>query len=184
MTALDEARAVLGAGLTEDAGPNTDHAGVITEMLREVGAGPGEPWCAAFATRCFRVAGGAAPAFASASSQGIRRWFEDHGLLNHDAQALLKWRGALFGWTDADGAHGHIGLVSGRLTAADPNESAFAGSRVIGIETIEGNASSGGGERPIEGVFSHRRTVPESCGHALWFCNTSDLPGGAWWAAN
>lgn len=44
-------RALAHYGLTESA-PNEDQAGFIRAWLRGVGAQPGDPWCAAFASAC------------------------------------------------------------------------------------------------------------------------------------
>lgn len=111
----------------------------------------------------------AKPAFCSPSSQEIRRYFENRGLLSRDPQDLLHWKGALGGWTDDDGVHGHIFFIAGRLTE---------NGIITAIRTVEGNADF----TPDNAVASEvRRTPVTREGHRLWFLNCSFEPGGQWW---
>jgi hypothetical protein len=167
--ALDIALRFAADGLRESP-PGSNRGPVIADMLRSVGAAAGQPWCAAFVSWCFQAASGEAAPFRSASSQAIRRWFESKGMLSRDPSAMLGWRGALFGWTNADRIHGHIGLVRARLVE---------GGRIVAIGTVEGNTSAKG-SRNGDGVYALRRPV---LSRRFWFLNCGELPGGAWWAA-
>lgn len=173
-------------GLQEDAGPNLDHAGVITAMLASVGVGPGNSWCAAFVSQCFRDAGAQGFPF-SGGSQAIRLAFEDKGLMTHDPQELLNWGGAIGGWTDvADSAHGHVFCVVERFTDKS--------GAIVGIGTIEGNTGPDGGANG-DGCYRKRRELKGDGlfypvdpsgnvigpGHELWFCNPSIYRGGVIW---
>jgi hypothetical protein len=135
----------------------------------------GSSWCAAFASYCFHKTYADDPHLSgklfpySGGSQAILHSFRFAGLVSDDPQDLLKWRGALFVWTDPDGVHGHIGFITGRLTDD--------GGKVVAVETIEGNAGPGSG-----GVVALRRIVPVTQeGHRMHFLDTSSFMGGAWW---
>lgn len=166
MTALSVAQSYLG---TKEKGHNR---GLLADNCNEyTGAAMGSPWCAGFLSLCFcRAAGplhGLCPK--SASSLGIRNWFEARQLLSWDPQDMANWKGAVAGWTNDDG-HGHVFFVAKRLT--NPS------GKIVAIETVEGNSGPDGG-RDGDGVYAHRRIVPVTAeGHKLWFCNTSHLPGG------
>jgi hypothetical protein len=140
-------------------------------MLLTAGASVGQPWCAAFACWCFHHASGKTPDFNSASSQTIRRWFEERGWLSFDPQDLLRWKGALFGWTNPDRAHGHIGFVRKRFTKL---------GRVVSIGTLEGNTNSRL-ERNGDGAYALHRSIAAMDDKPLWFLNTTELEGGRWW---
>lgn len=144
---------------------------LIDQMLKSAGVGVGNPWCAAFVSWCFLQATGEKPPFNSASSQAIMRWFKKQGRFSTDPQDLLEWKGALFGWTNRDRIHGHIGLIRARFTAE---------GRVVAIGTLEGNTNDGG-SRNGDGAYSLRRGVPVDGSHRLWFLNTTGLPGGDFW---
>jgi hypothetical protein len=147
----------------------------IDEINRFVGNKLGAPYCAAGVSRDFDLAG--CENFpSSGSSQAIMRWFKKNGWLFTDPQHLLKCKGALFGWTNADGAHGHIGFVKGRLTVKLTKKPV-----VVGIQTVEYNTSLSTGDRDGEGCFELQRATPKDRGHTLWFCDTSHLVGGVSW---
>ena len=171
MTALESAMVDVTAGLRETGGKNRSPR--IDAINRNVGNPLGSPYCAAGVSDAFRRAGAGRTDFPfSGSSQAIKRWFESHGLLSHDAQDLKHWRGALAGWTDADGAHGHIFLVGQRFTDDS--------GHITSIGTAEYNTGPDGG-RDGDGAYSKHRIVPIDRGHKLWFLNCSNIPGGAWW---
>lgn len=175
MTAIDIAKRIVATNPRE-IGRNTDNGGIIDRVQRELGLSPGNPWCAAFVSHCFREAGAGSAFPYSASSQYIKKWFEDRGLLSRDPQDLLKWTGAIAGWTNQpDTSHGHIFLVAGRGTTT------LGGvQRVINIKSFEGNTNSQGG-RDGDGAYARIRQVPVDNDHRLWFCNTGSIPGGQWW---
>lgn len=144
---------------------------------------PGPPYCAIGVSAMFLLCG--EPSIRTASSQAIRRQFAKKGLLSSNPDDLLQWEGALFGWTNADRARGHVGLVLGRLTDK---------GRVVGIRTMEFNTDLGG-DRDGDGAYKLVRRlrpdgwlVEDAAGELrgpakdLWFCNTSGLRGGAYWA--
>lgn len=160
----------VGATDGHDAGP------IIDEFLAYCGLGPGNAWCAATQSYCGHKAmhdAGVNPAdpwFKTASSQQMKRLAEAKGKFFTDPQHLLNCKGAIAGWTDPDGAHGHIMLVIGRLTDAH--------GKVVAIKTIEGNSDT----RPHNEIASIVRDCPVTqTGHALWFIDISDVPGCAYW---
>lgn len=176
MSAVLWAKHFANEHVHEEGGNN--HGKLVEVFLRFVGARPGDPWCAAFVSYCFHkaaVEGEKGATFPySASSQAIKRYAEQHDLLSHDPQDLMKWKGAVAGWTDADGAHGHVFFVSERLT----NDHKM----ILAIRTVEGNTSPQDGARDGQGVYSIERKVPVAYpGHRLWFVNTSGFAGGSWW---
>lgn len=164
----------------------------IDLMLSEVGAPLGSPYCAAGVSHCFRGVSGEPgerfPIF-TASSQAMRRAFEARERLFRDPNLLLRVRGALFGWTNADRVHGHVGIVFGRLTIN------VGGKTIVkGIQTLEYNTGLRG-DRDGEGAFALIRRlggdglwyVEDSRGRLvgrprrLWFLNTTGISGGSWW---
>ena len=172
-SALDWAIADAADGVRESEGPNRSPR--IDEINRFIGSPLGSPYCAAGVSWCFHKAGAAAfPA--SASARRIHDWFAERGLASCRVGDMLRWRGALFGWTRPDG-HGHIGFVRRRLTNA-------AGS-VVAIGTVEYNAEppasrGNSSEGPdVGGVWERERPVEE--GGAMWFLRCDQFPGGAWW---
>ncbi|HRK22046.1 MAG TPA: CHAP domain-containing protein [Fimbriimonadaceae bacterium] len=169
-TAIEIAQQIVDANLREHP-PGSNRGPLIDRMLRSAGVEPGNPWCAAFVSWCFRQATGAKPAFNSAGSLTIRNWFNKEGRFSIDPQDLLGWRGALFGWTNPDCIHGHIGLVRARFTAE---------GKVVAIGTLEGNTNPGG-SRNGDGAYALRRGVPIDGENRLWFLNTTGLPGGDGW---
>lgn len=169
-SALDIAHRIVRSDLRENP-PGSNRGPLIDEMLLFVGVRPGQPWCAAFVSWCFRQASGKAPGFSSASSQAIRRWFEKREWLSFDPQELLRWNGALFGWTNPDRIHGHIGLVKRRFTR---------NGRVVSIGTLEGNTNLRQ-ERNGDGAYALHRSIAAMDDKPLWFLNTSEIEGGKWW---
>lgn len=139
----------------------------IDALNRFVGNPIGSPYCAAGVSWCFHAAGAMDFPF-SGSSQAIKSWFEHRGLLSFQADSMLAWHGALFGWSNGDGL-GHIGFVAERLTSDE---------HVVSFKTVEYNTSLAG-SRDGQGVFSLTRHVAEA--HQLWFLDTSDFEGGRWW---
>lgn len=88
-------------GLEEDPpGSNTDPAGTIRDWLGNVGAHPGDPWCAAFASHCLGTV-------RIASAQALGR---------HFPATLDPWPGDVLWYpTDATGhGHGHVEIVTGK----------------------------------------------------------------------
>lgn len=159
--------------LTERETDGANRSPFIDHINAEVGVAMGSSWCSSFVSWGFREAnGGKRAPWESGSSQAIKRWFESQGLLSHNVQDLASWEGAMFGWTDDnDAAHGHIGLVLARYTD---------GNGIIQIGSCEGN-TSGGGSSNGDGVYQHRRAVPISNGHSLYFMNIGAQPGCSYW---
>lgn len=157
--------------LREEGGKNRGPK--IDLMNLEVGLQFGSPYCAAAVSHCFRRCWISGQRFPYAGgSQFLRKWFAERNLFSTDAQALLGWRGALFGWTNSGGKHGHIGFVARRLTDGS--------GRVVAIQTAEYNTSPAG-SRDGDGAYSLRRMAPIDGGYRLWFLNTSSICGGRWW---
>lgn len=179
-SALDFMQQLVDANVHETGGKNRGPE--IDAINREMGLPLGSPYCAATVSHCFREVQKATPMstvkparkFAySGSSQAIRRAFEGMAWRSWDPQDLLKWRGALGGWTDeGDPAHGHIFFIKGRLVDKD--------GQVIGVSTLEANTSPHTQGRDGEGVFQLRR-IFDGQRHKLWFLDTSEILGGAWW---
>ena len=176
MNALQWAEAFLRQHVTESAGENR---GPVVDAIEQYAELPlGSPWCAAFVWYCFHKAeldrveesGERGESFpGSGGSQSLLAHFEQLGLVSRDPQDLLNWKGALGGWTDPGGAHGHVFFIKGRLTDED--------GKVVKIATIEGNAGPGRG-----GVVALVRDVPTTAeGHDVWFLNVSEFVGGSWW---
>lgn len=69
-------------GILEEGGANRGPE--IDEWLKEAGCPPGLPWCAAFVSKCFRLAGAAVPPLGNgtgpASCDEWVRWAKAHGL--------------------------------------------------------------------------------------------------------
>lgn len=167
MTALDYALKDVAAPLRETGGDNRSDR--IDALNRFVGNPLGAPYCAAGVSWCFHAAGASGFPY-SGGSQFIRAWFEQHGKLSWTPDDLLKWRGALFGWSNGDG-HGHIGFVAKRFQAQ---------SHVVSVGTAEYN-TNGSGDRDGEGAYALVRSM--SGPHRLWFLDVSEFQGGAWWPA-
>lgn len=190
-SAIATARYHVDNGLVRES-EGKNRSPVIDAMCRTFGAPLGSPYCALGVSWCFRnyrllVASDARPFPYTASSQYIKRIFGQQGLLSRDPDALMGWKGALGGWTNPDGAHGHVFFIEKRWQ--DEN------GHVIAIGTIEYN-TNGQGERDGEGAFRlmRRKSVKDGLwyvvdadgkragtGRALWFVDTSDIGGGAWW---
>lgn len=188
MTALDVAKSIIGSdvGYGEGVVLETDgrNRGPFIDKVNAYVAIPmGSPYCAASVSWCFRKSELAAPAseftelvrfVKSGSSQVLKAKAKARGKLFTDPQKLLDCKGALFGWTNADGAHGHIGFVGERLTDC---------GRVIAIGTWEFNTSPGTMQRDGEGGYHLKRNIAKvrETHPNLWFIDVSDTVGGRWW---
>lgn len=199
-SALDYARHFEQLPIQE--GPIKNRSREIDELGRLIGypaprdpKATGLPYCAIGVCACFLLyfqqhEGQGREFSRTASSQAIRRYFEAKGWLSRDAQALADWQGALFGWTNADGAHGHVGFVAGRLTDG--------AGRVVGVKTIEFNSDLSGDRDgdgcyalyrrkllsgPNKGLWQVENKQRKLVGPArqLWFCDVSKFKGGDWW---
>lgn len=190
-TVLDYAKADLRVGVIEKPPKSNKHP-IIDLSLKPFGL-KAQPWCAAIESRWFRLAAPMGHSGEncfpySASSQHIKREFAKDGLLSDDPNDLKEWGGAIFVWTNAgDPAHGHTGLVIGRLTDQEGN--------VVAILTIEGNTDKLG-DRLGDGLYQLKRVQctdglwrvedpaskkPVGKGQHLFFGNTTRLPGGDYW---
>jgi len=165
MTALDFALKDIAAPVRETGGNNRSPR--IDAINRFVGNPIGAPYCAAGVSWCLHAAGAEGFPF-SGGSQFIRGWFEERGRLSWDVDDLLKWRGALFGWSNGDG-HGHIGFVAKRFQEA---------GHVLTIGTAEYNTDKAG-SRDGEGAYALTRSLQGP--HRIWFLDVSAFTGGAWW---
>jgi len=171
-TAIEYAQNYVDKMLRES-GPNRGPE--INKMLKSARTPAGQPWCAAFVCYCFRLAIGNIPDFNSAGTVVIRNWFRRYQRYTCDPDAMVQWKGGLFGWTNEDGITGHIGFIRNRLTVSVDHK-----LEVVAIQTLEGNTNPGG-SRNGDGAYSLRRAVPVDGRHSLWFLNTSGLTGGDWW---
>ncbi len=89
-------------GLEEDPiGSNTDPAGTIRGWLLDVGARPGDPWCAAFASHCL----------------GTVRIGSAQVLGRHFKATSSPYPGDVM-WFPTSAIHGHCGIVTG-LSASE-----------------------------------------------------------------
>jgi len=77
-------------------GSNSDPAGTIRDWLTHVGAHPGVPWCAAFASHCL----------------GTVRIGGAQALGRHFPATLSPYPGDIL-WFPTDAIHGHCGIVTG-----------------------------------------------------------------------
>ena len=167
--------------IRESDGPNRSPA--IDEINREVGNPLGSPYCAAGVSHCFRAFHEYLPTAAgvgfpmSGSSQHILAWFRARGWAFEDPQRLLRCKGALGGWTDPDGAHGHIFFVRGRLT----NTSGC----VVALETLEYNTSPETQGAQGQGAYALRRDLHRlrETHPRFWFLDVGQIAGGQWWPA-
>lgn len=172
MTIVEIAAKLVGK--TETQGKN--RSVLIDNINAYVGNQMGDPYCAAGVSWCFREASIAngekdRPRPKTGSSFFMRKWFAQRSKVTDDAQALLGWKGALGGWTNPDG-HGHVFIIEKRYTSM-----LGFGRKVVAIGTIEFN-TDGEGSRDGDGIWRRKRKVDE---RKFWFCDTSDLSGGAYW---
>lgn len=188
MTALDVAKDTIGRDAGYGEGVVLEVAGSnrgpwIDEANHYVAIPMGSPYCAASVSLCFRKSELASPAsefaelvrFAkSGGSQTLKAKAKARGKLFTDPQKLLTCKGALFGWTNRDGAHGHIGFVGERLTED---------GRVVAIGTWEFNTSPATMGRDGEGGYHLKRTIDalRAAHPQFWFIDVSDNVGGRWW---
>lgn len=179
MTALDFMSAWVSQGIHEE--PDGSNRGPeIDAWCEAMGFAKGQPWCATSVSAAFRKAKLETPVSEihgletfpySQSSQAIKRWFQQKGWWTRNPDELLRWRGALGGWTNADGAHGHIFMIGERYSHD---------GEVLRIGTREGN-SNDAGSRNGNRMVKNRRGVPTDGKRELWFCDTSHIIGGSWW---
>lgn len=180
-SALDVARRdILGPRPVRETG-GKNRSPRIDALNRGVGIPLGSPYCAAGVSAAFREFAAAHPDASGTTfpygggSQAIRAEFARRGSLFVDPDRLLRCRGALFGWTNEDGAHGHVGFVEGRL---------IDGARVVGIRTLEYNTSPRTKGRDGEGAYALTRVIAElrDSHPRFWFVDVSGVRGGRWWA--
>jgi len=177
--AIDFARAYADQKLREHGGKNR---GVDIDKFNQFcKAALGSPYCASGLSYCFHKAAlsGADGTLLpySASSQSFKKWAKKFGRLSYDPDAMLNWKGALFGWTNADKVHGHIGLVEKRLTDH---------GQVVAISTIEFNTDAIANDRDGDGCYRVKRSNFKNGrlwhkGKKLWFIDVSGIAGGGWW---
>jgi hypothetical protein len=183
MNALERAERAIRSGIRETNGKNRSPE--IDTIVRRFGGAYGAPYCAYGASYCFysakrelEEAGDKIEDLAtfpySGGSQVIRAAYQERGRLFTDPQELLRVKGALFGWTNEDGIHGHIGFVRQRFTA---------NGKVTAIGTAEFNTSMRSKDRDGEGAYCLRRSIEElkRTHPRFWFCDTTDTIGGSWW---
>jgi len=134
----------------------------------------GSPWCASFVSYCLNKAGAGPDGFRCPSTTQIKGWAKLRGRFFKDPDELLKCHGALFGWTNPDGVHGHIGFIGQRYTDLDTG-------KVVAIGTVEGNTDGSGG-RDGDGVYQRTRSLEEEdADHEYWFVDLSGIPGCDYW---
>lgn len=185
MNALDYAIRMIAQGVRESHGKN--RSPIIDTINTRIGIPLGSPYCAAGVSFCFikakaeiearnqRLRGDTFPY--SGSSQAIKRWFNERGLLTYDPTEMLGWGGAIFGWTNKDNIHGHVGFVRQRLSTKDR-----AGNlKIVRIATSEFNTNPQTKGRDGQGAYNLIRDVPIDGNTKLWFCDTSKLVAGIWW---
>ena len=173
MSVIDIASKFVGK--RETGGRNRSQ--IIDTLNEFVGNRLGDPYCAAGVSYCLDQAKTLyGPKDAKIPKTGssflMHSWFSQKGMDSKDPQDLLKWGGALGGWTNPD-HHGHVFLIEKRFT------SMFGlGKKVIALGTIEFNSNSAG-SRDGEGIVRNKRKVGSK---DFWFCDISGLPGGSYWA--
>lgn len=185
-TAKDIAYHYEGLKIREDRSSNRDKAGHIDRFNKFVGIGVGNPWCAAATCIFFHEADPKTVFPKTGSSQAIKRYLKDKGILFTDPQKLLNINGAVGGWTNVgDSWHGHVFLIVGRLTTK---------GNLVGLLTIEGN-TNGAGSRDGNGLFLMKRMLDKNGqfypvdskgkkvgpARTLWFGDTSLIGGGNYW---
>ena len=161
--------AQANVGERETNGPN--RSPWIDELCNRLGVKLGSSYCASAVAFWLHEVGCKALADNPASSQSWKAWADDNGRLRSDPNDLLKCTGALGGWTDPnDSAHGHIFVITERLTTTDGD--------VAAVKTIEANTSSGGSANG-DGVYDRRRNTQQV--PTLWFIDLTGLPGCNYW---
>lgn len=186
MTAKDFAEQYALMPLRETKGQNRSPE--IDAFNLACGVPLGSPYCASGISFCFRRCQklNLIRFPYTASSQAMRKEFERRGKFTWLAESLMQWKGAIGGWTNADGVHGHVFFVTERLTDRHGD--------VVGIRTIEFNTDLAG-DREGQGCYKLTRRLGvdgnwyvedangrlTGIGRKLWFCDVSDFPGGAWW---
>lgn len=173
-TALDFAKEMVQSKLYfETQGPNRSPA--LDSLSNEFGVPLGSSWCALFVSKAFKSAAQAGatgdPFHYTAGSQDLLAWFKNNHTVSTNPDDLLKWKGALIIRTDPGGEHGHVALVSGRVTSTK--------SKVLSLLTIEGNTNTNGSSNG-DGAYCRTRLVPLQP-YEWHFCNTTNIKGGSWW---
>ncbi len=142
-------RACARAGIAESP-VGSNRGPEIDVWLANVGASPGDPWCAAFVYAVLAQTGVEAKAVASARL-----------CLAQYPECVHPLPGDVFGWVNAGGT-GHVGFVIG-FTAE-------------GVATVEGNSANGVRvcSRPIAGL-SFRR-VPNPCAAEIELAPVTGAP--------
>jgi hypothetical protein len=179
ITALSVMEELVAKGVHEEGGKNRGLT--IDSINSEQGLPMGSPYCAATVSHCFRQAHkilGAVPGIEfpyNGGSQAIMRAFKSLNQFSTNADDLLKWGGALGGWTDTnDPAHGHIFFIKNRFSEGD---------KVLSLGTLEANTSPVSKGRDGEGIYALTRSIEELGGHHphFWFLRTDGIIGGEWW---
>jgi hypothetical protein len=191
-SALDVAKLYIKNGVRESEGKNRS---AVIDILVQKAGGPtlkrgvaGPPYCAYGVSACFREfennlndaeimhfqINNYSHFPMSGGSQFIKNWFRDRGWYTKDPNKIKEWRGALFGWTNADGIHGHIGFVGERKTH-------FLFQHLTGVGTWEFNTSPQTRDRDGEGAYHLNRSIKELQMRNFWFLRTDYIVGGRWW---
>lgn len=154
----------------------------IDQYNRFVGNALGDPYCAAAVSYWGACAAGT-NFFKSGSSQEFKRWALSQNRISYDAQDMMHWAAALFGFTlEDDSDHGHIGVVKGRLTDTSGNVKRFT--------TVEANTGPSGsilpqGGRNGDGNYTKsRQAFRDGVAHdglIWWFIDLTGIPGCDYW---
>lgn len=186
MTAKDIAKRYAEMPLRETGGQNRSPD--IDKFNLSAGVPLGSPYCASGLSFCFRACAklNVIRFPYTASSQAMRKEFERRGKFTWNAELMKRWGGAIGGWTNDDGVHGHVFLITERLTDRHGD--------VVGIRTIEFNSNLIG-DREGDGCFELTRRMGADgnwyvedkngrltgIGRKIWFCDVTGFPGGVWW---
>ncbi len=92
--------------------------------------GDGQPWCAFWASWCYKRLDTGSPFGVIGSAKGVYSWAEQHNRLLSEAEAVSPVPGDIFIILRADG-HGHVGIIVGK-----PDNDA------VKVCTVEGNCSN------------------------------------------
>lgn len=149
---------------------------ILDKLCLKWGYPLGSPWCALFVIDAFdliedehkEISG--IKIIKTAGSQAMLKWFKDRALISKNPQDLLNWKGALAIRTDPGGKHGHVLLISERLTT---------NNKVVALTTLEGNTNLAGSSNG-DGAYKRKRIIPLTP-YTWTFCNTSEIIGGRWW---
>jgi len=169
---LEAAKALINSGKYNEVNGRNRSAG-IDALCKEFGMALGSPYCAMGISKAAKMVAGL-PGLKfpySAGSQSMLAAFRKADKCFVDPQHLLKVKGALAIRTDPGGKHGHVLLVSGRLTDSR--------GKVVAISTAEFNTNLQG-SRDGEGSTYLRRDIPLTP-YAWTFVDLSDYAGGVYW---